>query len=79
MLLIISKTALVLFIVSFAIMAFHPKIQLPKHIDFLLVLSILLGQHFLLKMSIRLVQLEPFFHHSKYFIRTLYPTTLYLG
>ncbi|ASN70347.1 hypothetical protein 7F8_24 [uncultured Caudovirales phage] len=43
MLLIISKTALVLFIFSFAIMAFHPKIQLPKHIDFLLVLSILFG------------------------------------
>ena len=43
MLLIISKTALVLFIVSFAIMVFHPKIQLPKHIDFLLMLSIIFG------------------------------------
>ena len=43
MLLIISKTALVLFLVSFAIMVFHPKIKLPKHIDFLLMLSIIFG------------------------------------
>ncbi|MCU4622843.1 hypothetical protein [Acinetobacter radioresistens] len=43
MLVIISKTALLLFIVSFAILVFHPKIKLPKHLDFFLMLSIIFG------------------------------------
>lgn len=49
MLLIISKTAVILFVISFSIMVFHPKIKLPKHIDFLLMLSIIFGVALLVK------------------------------
>ncbi|AWV87039.1 hypothetical protein [Acinetobacter radioresistens] len=49
MLLIISKSAVILFIISFSILVFHPKIKLPKHIDFLLMLSIIFGVALLVK------------------------------
>ena len=49
MLLIISKTAVILFVLSFAILVFHPKIKLPKHIDLLLMLSIIFGVALLVK------------------------------
>ena len=43
MLLIISKTALVLFIFRLQSWHFIQKFKLPKHIDFLLMLSIIFG------------------------------------
>ncbi|MFL4437548.1 hypothetical protein [Acinetobacter baumannii] len=77
MLLIVSKAAVFLFVFCFAVLVFHPKIKLPHHIDFMLMMSIIFGIALLVKDTYVASPAGTLFHGTVSIVCALFTWRLY--